>query len=190
MTRQEDVLDEVELFGGAVKMRIPKRFFDISKVRQVPDSQEVFADANTDQSFVLEMLSMSEDVSDQDIARYLFDDMADANGAESRSIVTEVSVQNDDRYPNIVGNVYKAAIIGEQQVAKYNEQATNTLHICMGVIRIKNHSTDVLLTFNNPVAIHPESSSSKTSVPEGNTTDNLFWNVFKSIEIVDYGLFE
>ena len=42
-------MQNVPLWGGALSIRMPPRFKDISKFRQVPDTQEVFVDEQTDQ---------------------------------------------------------------------------------------------------------------------------------------------
>lgn len=49
------------LFGGAMTAALPLRFVDVSDFRQVPDSQEVFADASSDQSIITEVLDMIAD---------------------------------------------------------------------------------------------------------------------------------
>lgn len=48
-------LQRHELYGGAMSLEIPSRLVDISAFRQVPDHQEVFADADTDQSVIVEI---------------------------------------------------------------------------------------------------------------------------------------
>ena len=55
---------ERELFGGAMRMGVPARFDDCANFRQVPDNQEVFADAQTDQSFIVEILEYEADIRD------------------------------------------------------------------------------------------------------------------------------
>lgn len=46
---------------------------------QVPDNQEVFADEDSDASFIVEILSHDRSLSDADAAAYYFNDMAQAN---------------------------------------------------------------------------------------------------------------
>jgi len=43
------------LFGGAMEVDLPPRFSDLSGITDVPDHQECFVDASTDQSAVLEI---------------------------------------------------------------------------------------------------------------------------------------
>ena len=49
---------ERELWGGAVHVDVPPGFHDVTKLREVPDNQEVFADADSDQSFIFELLQV------------------------------------------------------------------------------------------------------------------------------------
>lgn len=49
-------LRQRDLFGGAMTMKIPSRLTDVSDFRPVPDNQEVFADGDTDQSIIIEIM--------------------------------------------------------------------------------------------------------------------------------------
>jgi hypothetical protein len=44
------------LFGGSINIQLPERFIDISDFRPIPDNQEVFADANIDQSLIIDIM--------------------------------------------------------------------------------------------------------------------------------------
>lgn len=44
------------LFGESINIQLPERFVDISDFRPIPDNQEVFADANIDQSLIIEIM--------------------------------------------------------------------------------------------------------------------------------------
>lgn len=79
MTMSEELVHR-PLFGGALSVTIPARLDDISQFRQVPDTQEVFADANTDQSVVVELLEPCE-AEDGDAAKFHFNSLASDNEA-------------------------------------------------------------------------------------------------------------
>jgi hypothetical protein len=51
-----------ELFGGAIRISVPPRFEDVSGVRQIPDNQEVFVCQESDQSIIIEILELAEEV--------------------------------------------------------------------------------------------------------------------------------
>lgn len=50
------VLEVRELFGGALSIKVPKDFKDVSVFRQVPDHQEVFVSNDSDDSLIVELL--------------------------------------------------------------------------------------------------------------------------------------
>lgn len=52
----DEELKSRPLFGDAIRIHIPERFVDISDFRPIPDHQEVFADANVDQSFIIDIM--------------------------------------------------------------------------------------------------------------------------------------
>lgn len=85
-----------KLYGGALEAAVPSRFEDVrcgvwwvwvavansllcvpfpgrntSMFRQIPDHQEVFADADTDQSIIIELNSHQEDVDDDKALRWV-----------------------------------------------------------------------------------------------------------------------
>lgn len=41
MDQPSEILQTVQLFGGAAEIALPSRFTDVSNVRPVPDNQEV-----------------------------------------------------------------------------------------------------------------------------------------------------
>ncbi len=179
-----------ELFGGALEASIPQRFYDISQLRQVPDTQEVFADGDTDQSFIIEILSYTHEVTDDKIAEYMFTDLADANGAQKRTLVHSTNL-TDQELPNFT-SYFKSWALGEQHVAKYNEQAENQINIYVGVVRIPKYETDILLTFNDPVVINPLSSSASSTAKGSNvnSSSQLFKQVFESLKVNDWSIFQ
>ena len=54
-----------QLFDGAFECVVPKRFEDVSAFRDIPNNQEVFADAETDQSIIIEILEHQAVADDQ-----------------------------------------------------------------------------------------------------------------------------
>lgn len=50
------ILEDRELFGGALSIKVPKDFKDVSAFRQVPDHQEVFVSNDSDDSLIVELL--------------------------------------------------------------------------------------------------------------------------------------
>ncbi|CAI5461733.1 unnamed protein product [Closterium sp. Yama58-4] len=76
------------LFGGAIQADFPPRFEDISNFREVPNNQEVFADASRDESIVIELLEMKADVADADSSRWFLEDLMREQEAQPGSVVS------------------------------------------------------------------------------------------------------
>jgi hypothetical protein len=94
--QQLEQLKPAQLYGGAITTALPSRFVDVSQMRQVPDHQEVYVDMNSDQSIIFELLSM-DDVANDRAAQHHWNDLAQANDAEtsSRVVSTERLSHND-----------------------------------------------------------------------------------------------
>ena len=54
-----------KLFGGAFQIDLPDGFVDVSDFRQVPDHQEVWAEAKTDRSAIIEILERVDEKDEQ-----------------------------------------------------------------------------------------------------------------------------
>jgi hypothetical protein len=79
-----------ELFGGALSVQLDPRFFDVSNFRQIPDTQEVFADATTDQSVIVDILEIHSSSNGVCPAHFHFDVLATDNSAIASVVVEEV----------------------------------------------------------------------------------------------------
>ncbi|XP_078056948.1 ran guanine nucleotide release factor [Mustelus asterias] len=148
------------LFGGSFSAIIPPDSIDVSDIREIPDNQEVFIHSGTDQSIIIELLEHQFQVPDQEAARYHFDDITssnDATGAEGTAVLSVEPVGNDQIALQDPSSAW--FLSGTQKVAKFNEQARNTVTIHLVLFRLPQYSTDILITFNDPAVISPFSSS-------------------------------
>ena len=146
------------LFGGALSAVIPHTATDISEVREIPDSQEVFAHAHTDQSLIVELVEYQAQVADQDAAKYHFEDIAGTNNAlEAGAAISVVALPKSDLSLSQCSSAWM--LTGTQSVSKFNEDARNAVTLHLGVFRLPQFSTEVLITFNDPQSISPDSSS-------------------------------
>jgi hypothetical protein len=148
-----------DLYGGALTIALPARFVDVSQWRQVPDHQEVFADQDTDESFVIEINELVADVDDAAAAQHHFNDLAAANDATSSSLIT-VEAPFDDaalvewnaaatpRHGG-GGDTFKAYCCGEQVVNKFGKaDAERVVGVHLLLLRVRSVTSDVLVTFN------------------------------------------
>uniref|UniRef100_A0A673CAT0 Ran guanine nucleotide release factor n=1 Tax=Sphaeramia orbicularis TaxID=375764 RepID=A0A673CAT0_9TELE len=148
------------LFGGALSAVIPPSATDISELREIPDNQEVFAHAHTDQSLIVELVEYQAQVADHDAPRYHFEDIAGSNKALEPGAYEVASVVALPKAELSLSESSSAWMLtGTQCVSKFNEEAKNTVTLHLGLFRLPQVSTDILVTFNDPQAINPESSS-------------------------------
>ncbi|XP_042165611.1 ran guanine nucleotide release factor isoform X2 [Oncorhynchus tshawytscha] len=131
-----------------------------SELREIPDNQEVFAHDHNDQSIIVELLELQSHVQNGDAARYHFEDVAGSNKASApgtSEVRAVVALPKSDLSLEECSSAF--LLTGTQCVAKFNEEAKNTVTIHLGLFRLPQFSTDVLVTFNDPLSISPGSSS-------------------------------
>ncbi|XP_054592287.1 ran guanine nucleotide release factor isoform X2 [Nothobranchius furzeri] len=112
------------LFGGALSAVIPPLATDISELREIPDNQEVFAHPHTDQSLIVELVEYQAQVTDQNAARYHFEDIAGCNKALEPGAF-EVSGLVALPKPELALAECSCAwmLTGTQRVSKFNEES-------------------------------------------------------------------
>ncbi|CAG8540100.1 28019_t:CDS:2 [Dentiscutata erythropus] len=149
-----------ELFGGAIVAHIPSTFIDVSEIRDIADNQEVFANVNSDQSIIIEILQYVNEPSNED------------------------AVSSDTPKYFLVGQ-QQISKFNER-----DPSARNLVTILMALFRFPNIQTDIVVTWNIPVIIGATSSSrliaQEGDVNEGYQE---FKNILASFEIKDWGLF-
>lgn len=183
-----------QLFGGAAELAFPQELIDISDFRPVPDHQEVFADGSTDQSLVVEILEHQASVPDAAAARHYFDDLATQNEAAASTF--EGNVPTDGALcPNLPPGLFMALGAGAQLVSKGRQtaDASNHVQVLVAVIRLPQHSSDLVISLNTPVFISQHSAAAEHAGAGAKTGHlkalPLFRSILASLRIVDYGLF-
>ncbi len=83
---------------------------------------------------------------------------------------------------------------GEHFISKYKETEKNLVNLHLVLFRYKQFSTDILLTFNDPIYINPQSSSYSTQTDEQAANSNKwtvdeFMKTVETFKIVDFNLF-
>ncbi|XP_062844732.1 ran guanine nucleotide release factor [Trichomycterus rosablanca] len=174
------------LFGGAMSAVLPPNTTDISELREIPDNQEVFAHTNTDQSFIIELLEYQSHVQDSQAARYHYEDVASGNKA-GRTEVKEVQcVPLSHLSLSECSSAW--SLSGVQLISKFNEQAENVVNIHLCLFRLPQFTTDILITFNDPVSISALSSSSGAGA-DGAWMLQDFQTFVQSFTLLDPGVF-
>ncbi|KAF9978454.1 hypothetical protein BGZ73_002350 [Actinomortierella ambigua] len=210
-----DQIHQQPLFGGALTLNIPSTFIDISDFREVPSHQEVFANVDTDQSIIVEILELATDAADDQCAPFHFRQLAEDNDAEDSQILQVKRVPNAE-LPQWPADAKIYLLEGQQRVAKFNEAKTrpapsaaaaaaaaaagavpvqdphNLVEIRMAVVRLPHVTTDMVLTYNAPLVISDASSSKQVSHShEGSVheAEHLFRILAESLRVVDWTLF-
>ncbi|KJE90530.1 hypothetical protein CAOG_01835 [Capsaspora owczarzaki ATCC 30864] len=200
MPNVDALLTPRQLYGGAMTISLPDKFADVSGMRQIPDHQEVFVNQANDQSFMVDLLQYQSHVQGADAARFHFNEIAECNNAVDKSTVTEIVALAPDDIPGLDPLLEKWLLCGQQAVAKYKEEdkdgdaARNAVMIYLLLVRLPAFTTDIVVTFNDPVFI----SQTSSSMPHSTDTDQflgermqlpLFKLALRSLAINDYGLF-
>ena len=191
-----------DLFGGAITARIPLEFVDVSKIREVPDNQEVFAHAATDQSVIVELLQLDTDVPDDPAgpARYHFEALSHESGAVNAAIRNAV-VLDSENFPILKAgdpHVHISLVSGCHTISKYRDRVelANEVNIYLACVRLPRVTTDLLVTFNDPVLLHPEGSSARLASSVANPDESdlnrrarVLFETLSSLTIRDWSLF-
>uniref|UniRef100_UPI0037E9B252 ran guanine nucleotide release factor n=1 Tax=Semicossyphus pulcher TaxID=241346 RepID=UPI0037E9B252 len=179
------------LFGGALSGVLPHSIVDTSELREIPDNQEVFAHKHTDQSLIVELVEYQAQVSDQDAARYHFEDIAGSNKASEPGAFQVTGVVPLPKSDLSLSDCSSAWMLtGTQCVSKFNEEARNTVTLHLSLLRLPQFSTDVLISFNDPQSISPASSSAASAGTHREPwTVQDFQALVKSLTLHDPGLF-
>eukprot|EP00927_Polykrikos_kofoidii_P073746 TRINITY_DN69766_c0_g1_i1.p1 TRINITY_DN69766_c0_g1~~TRINITY_DN69766_c0_g1_i1.p1 ORF type:complete len:191 (+),score=34.08 TRINITY_DN69766_c0_g1_i1:38-610(+) len=177
---------EVPLFGGAIICDLLSTFEDTSKFRDVPDHQEVWVDTSTDQSFIVEILERKADIDDDRSVEFFLSDLASANEASANELVSNRRL-SDEEVPCLPAEATCFLGKAHQQIAKFKEDAANSVHVYLCAIRLAAQKTDILITLNDPRMINPHSSSA--GLPTAQGPEVLFERVLRSFRIVDMNLF-
>jgi hypothetical protein len=175
---------------------IPDRFIDVSEFRDVPDHQEVHADETADESIIIEILNLAPGNSMEEAGAEHWKQLLRLNRAQASQVGEVVVSDLADTLPNLVlppGTQVQPEtllLMGQMQAPKFNETALNSVDVFMLVLRLHDQASDVLIVLNSPVAINPQSSSSRSFLapnPEGSLA--LFKRIVSSFRIADWGLF-
>ena len=146
----------ISLFGGAIATILPVAFEDVSTIRQVPDHQEVFVDRNSEMSFIVELVSYDEDVSDADAPGHYFADLGQCNEAKNVCVDSKGIIPAEARLTPLLTDrtTVRCAITGRQTVSKFRREDAplEVVQIILVVIRLPHVGTDMLLSVNVPFA--------------------------------------
>ncbi|KAJ3679661.1 hypothetical protein LUZ60_017672 [Juncus effusus] len=162
-----DICVERPLFGGAISSYFPTRFQDVSGIREVPDHQEVVEDPSRDESLIFELLDLKDDVADSESATWFLRDLAsEQDSAENMLLENSGAMQLAGLNYGGARAIAKTAI-AKMAISKGRQgrEAQNLVRVYLANIRLRNVSTDVLISAYEPLLINPLSESARTVGP-------------------------
>lgn len=146
------------LYGGAMQVLAERRFADASAFREIPSTQEVFLDADRDQSLIVEVVEMQDAPLGEQAARFFFSDLAESSEAAASEMRSWRALEEKEAPALAAAGVAAVLVDGEMEVSKFKEAATNTVRITMIVARLERVETDLLVTVNTSVRRAEDSS--------------------------------
>jgi hypothetical protein len=167
-----------ELFGGAIQIFIPSTFCDVSNFRQVPDNQEVFVDANSEISVIVELLEAVSVENHTESANVHLMELVELNSAQEYQISQQVDLEPSD-IPFLDASVPKILTVALLKAPKFNEETMSEVQVFVAVIRLLNVQTDLVISINNA---NPTNESA-------NQLSQLIMQMLSTLKIVDWKLF-
>lgn len=188
------------LFGGALQMIVPPSFADVSQIRQLPDNQEVFADATTDTSLILEIVETSREANSdrRSPAAWHWDALADDSSAILRELHWAGTVNTSPRTPRLHGSGALSLAAGLQRVAKFRDADAHAsdVRVHLACIALPRADAHLLLSMAAPQRLHPAGSSARAGATAGVRAEDSerdaalpFYRALLSLEVRDWALF-
>lgn len=157
-------LNTVELYGGAITTVLPEGFLDVSVLREVPDTQEVYVNSRDpasavandglgyNESIILDLLQRVPVENDREALDFHLKEIGELNGSTDWKLL---KYDNKLQGPSLLtpGAVPQTCILLES-VAKWGRQnnaPSQVLMSCIALLRLKDVDTDVLITVNVPL---------------------------------------
>ncbi|KAF2500107.1 Mog1p/PsbP-like protein [Lophium mytilinum] len=192
-----------KLFGGAIVADLPTEFGDVSDIRQVPDTQEVYLDANGFTSIIFDILQRVEHAaSDEAALKVHFQDIVDGSGDATKFY--EVKQTTLGKMPSTPAHTLLAiqtptpptpapGSLSTIAPPSRNPQPDFTA-ILLTLVRLVEQKTDIVIAINVPHAAG-EYAIGSVDLENGKagvmleTAAMVREKVLASLEVKDWGLF-
>ena len=178
------------LFGGAMSMSLPERFVDVSPFRDVPDHQEVFADADSDQSVVVEINSALH-CPDADAAAEHIRELAADSLSSDFSLLSSTALPPSALPLLSPPPAHCSLSVAEMRTSKYREDSrhANLLRVHVLLVRLPQYDSDVLVILNAPQAWAEGGAVSSARAVSARANEELMVRIARTLTVRDYGLF-
>ncbi|KAK3985634.1 hypothetical protein QBC44DRAFT_334763 [Cladorrhinum sp. PSN332] len=192
---------QTPLFGGAIVVDIPTKFADVSKLRQVPDSQEVYIDKDGFTSIIIDITERVGPAGgglERD-GRALTTHLEELVGEDVDSVKvwntteTQLSHLEDTPAYTLIATQTPKQRSSEGDVASRNG-APDFTALILTLIRLEKESTDILITINVP-HIKGEYDEEDVDLALGKQGELIgdaveyAARIWESFEVKDWGLF-
>ena len=189
----DDPLKKVPLFGGAISAQFPARYVDVSDFRPVPDNQEVWTDADKDESVIVEIVEWNDGPSDDvgaewfnRAAGWFWKDLAEVNGCDAGDVnLSDVRRLDNEQLPAMTEQFAKASIaVGTMKMAKgrgCGDDQKKEVEVAMANVRLPQVGTDVLVTLNRP--------KGDGAIGFGGAGVSILLKILETFSIDDWSLF-
>ncbi|AET39075.1 Ran GTPase-binding protein MOG1 Ecym_3614 [Eremothecium cymbalariae DBVPG len=187
------------LYGGAITTVVPEGFLDASILREVPDTQEVYVNSReepekfddglgTNESIIFDLLQRVDETDDVKALHVHLEEISSINETNAWTIL----------YHEQKGAVQRC--IAVETVLKWGKkELSETLILCLSLIRLEDVETDIIISVNVPVNVPEELVQLKryTDDPDGVSSlperiqagFHLLTAITDQFTIVDDGLF-
>lgn len=161
---------------------LPPGFIDASSLREVPDTQEVFVNARKDGDQYGDGLGI-----DESITVDLLERVDAFNDAQALKVHVEEIFELSGSKKCEIGPI--EVVDGSQTCIAYDSQIV----LCVGLIRLVQHETDVVLTVNVPgreAPIRLQQSQGYKELPQNvKSAYRLLKSMIKHFQVLDSSLF-
>lgn len=182
------------MYGGAITTVIPEGFIDASMLREVPDTQEVYVNSRKEEeefsdglglneSIVVDLLQMVESPDIESAFKVHVNEIAALNGSKDWKLI-----KNDHPTSQSV-----SSIMVETALKWGKADQKETVVSCIGLIRLREFETDVVITVNVPVANSVEAEGSVLQngncSPRIQAAYDLLGQMINEFKVIDKSLF-
>jgi hypothetical protein len=159
-------------------------------LRTVPDHQEVYADNDTDQSFIVEINARVDAQADSAALEYFARDLAKSQDAQEVKLVHGPVALHAAQMPQLHPTAfYRSQCVMEQRVARYKEAARNIVQTFMVLVRMREITSDVLITFNAPVAFTAGSITQNKAVVDASVNRTIAERAVATFRVNSWRIF-
>ncbi|KAK1757215.1 putative ran-interacting mog1 protein [Echria macrotheca] len=140
------------LFGGALYCDLPEKFADVSKLRQVPDNQEVYIDKDGFTSIIFDITERVGPAGGglETDGRALTTHLEELVGDDADTV--KVWNTTETQFTHLDEEIPAYTLIATQTTPK-SERSSSTpdfTALILTLVRLEKESTDVLITINVP----------------------------------------